>query len=107
MDEATKRAYHCGWMDPSEWTPWDPGVPDTIGDRGNRLTVRDLPCCPGWFVRQPAVEEAKLAGYAFEKGQLSTVFPNSESPVIDAATLVVCAWAEKEAAEMERLKERS
>lgn len=75
---------HCGYLDRSEWTGEDPA--GHFGDEPYNLDV-----CPGWIVRQPAVEELTQAYVALEKGELDTVFPDPGNVVVEGA--LVCAQA--------------
>lgn len=101
-DHATKCGMHCGWIDRSEWTE-----EMQIGELwGCPVRLADVGICPGWLARQPAVEEAKLATYAFEKGSLAEVFPRQENTVVDAAIIGSTAWKQYEAHEMKRMRDK-
>jgi hypothetical protein len=77
MDVNVRRSWHCGWMPESEWTQCQ--LPARIGDE-----VYDLEVCPGWLVRQDAVAEGSRAYAAFDKGELSTLFPEPTNALLEA-----------------------
>lgn len=77
MDEPVRRSWHCGWMAESEWT--DCQLPSHIGDE-----EYDAPVCPGWLVRQDAVAEGARAYAAYDKGELSTFYPEPTNALLEA-----------------------
>lgn len=84
-------------MDASEWSePCE--LPRKIGSTKYELNV-----CPGWLVRQPAVIEAAQAYAAFDKGEMSTFFPEPSNALLEG---VLVASQSFNAYHCERLKEK-
>ena len=58
--------------------------------------------CPGWIVRQPAVEEGIRAAQALRRGALGLYFPGGENTVLEAAEIGLASLEEFEAGLMKR-----
>lgn len=102
-DEYTRRRQHCGWLPEEEWLGERAELQDIMGCP---VQLSELNVCPGWLVRQAAVQEGKLAAFALEKGALSQTFPRNENAIVDAAYIGVGAWKQFEAWEMKKARER-
>lgn len=100
-DLEQRRRMHCGWMPKEDWLGEKAELSDLMGC-SEQLSL--LPVCPGWLVRQPAVEEAKMAGFALEKGALRETFPSLEHAIVDAAFICVGSWKAYEAFKMDQMK---
>jgi hypothetical protein len=73
-----RAAWHCGWMEKSEWTGKSPCVPSMFGDEPYKEDV-----CPGYLMAQPLVGEIVVAHRAFEKGNWSSMYPNASNALCE------------------------
>jgi hypothetical protein len=103
LDEVTRAAYHCGFMDREDWRGDKPDLPAFIGfpeDPQGRVSLEGIEVCPGWIVRQPAIVEAGHSAGALEKGQLGLYYPKAENVILEAAMEFVAAQNNFESAQM-------
>jgi len=78
--------WHCGYMDPDNWTGDEPAV----GRFGGEKVQADL--CPGALVRLESVIEASRMHLWWKQSQLETAVPNPPRKVIDACEEAARAW---------------
>ena len=107
-DEATRRVWHCGWMDPVEWLPAE--LPPRFGDvdymvphldaETGAVVERPVDVCPGYFKSSDAAREADLACAALRHGELFRYFPDGQNPIIEAAMTLDAAQNGWEAYQM-------
>lgn len=83
-------------MPEAEWAP-RAELPPAFGPN-----AYDVPVCPGWLTRQPAVTEAMEAFAALEKGALAVAFPDIDQATYEGAMTAVRAFNARTA---ERMKE--
>lgn len=76
--DVMKRAWHCGWMDESEWMAGRPEVPTHFGDEKYEENV-----CPGWLIAQPLVQEIAMAHRSFEKGNWDAMYPQAANALCE------------------------
>lgn len=83
--DTDRERMHCGFIDASNWRE-----PMILQPHPNRILPTNRICkrsefegvewtedvCPGWAVRQPLIAEIAQAYQAYDKGELSTMFPD-------------------------------
>lgn len=77
IDYETRRTWHCGWIDESEWSDGVPMYPVVPGYEES--------ICPGYMLTKPFVNEAQIAVAALRLGQLSEYYPDEQACVKMAA----------------------
>lgn len=106
--EERRRSYHCGYMEPEEWTELRlPVTRETervlfYDPAGNRLPDEDI-VCPGWLVRLPEVLEGAHAYSVRKDGAIEQYYPNLENAVLEAADVVALAVSEYEAEQLRKM----
>lgn len=59
-----------------------------IGDGDAKVSIADLPVCPGWLVRQPAVTQIAHAHSVYEKGLIADYYPTKPAVIMQGAALL-------------------
>jgi hypothetical protein len=98
--EDTRRSWHCGFMDPSEWTTQyhcDPGAFDGAWAMPDGSACDQ---CPGYLTQLPQIQEAEAAVWALRKGVLPIYHPDASAVLLEAARLLDTAYSLHEAKRM-------
>ena len=58
--------------------------------------------CPAWYQEQPLILELSEAYDAYDKGELTTVFPNPANIVVEGAQLLTSVVNQKQARDLRK-----
>lgn len=58
-----------------------------MGARGHQIDLHEVGICPGWLVRQQAVQECVQASVALQHGELRSFFPGGQASLLEGALL--------------------
>jgi hypothetical protein len=98
---ATRAGMHCGYMPRTEWTADRDGLPTQIGPDKYEVNI-----CPGWLVRQPAVQDGARAWTAWSKSALPSFDPRGLAIVYDCVEIFDRSMNLMQAERQRRLKAR-
>ena len=100
-ETAVRAAWHCGWMAEEDWTPGKADLPPRFAEN----EPYDLDVCPGWLVRQEPVIEISRAYNAYERGELSTFYPQPPNWMAEGVQELSASMSRFSAERLKRSKE--